>query len=72
MQTADFNFISQKMAEVIQENVKDPELREWILPNFSTTEEVNRTVAAIIMMGTLQTYFDYTVTFACGIPTVNS
>lgn len=68
--TADYQFLAQCMADKIDENVVDPELKEWIMPSFSTTTYVDRTVAAVLMMGTMQKYFSYKVTLMCGIPTV--
>jgi hypothetical protein len=44
---------------LIAKNVVDPELRTWIMPDFSTTEESDSVVAAILMMGALQQYFEY-------------
>jgi len=58
------------MTQLIQENVVDPQLRELIMPNFSTTTDEDKSVAAIIMMGTLQTYFDYVLRISCGFPSV--
>lgn len=63
------NFASQ-IGRMIQENVVDAELREWILPSFSTTEENDRVVANVVMMATLQKYFDYSAMLMCGIPSV--
>jgi hypothetical protein len=42
---------AQEMTGLIQENVKDPELKEWIIPNFSTTTDNDKSVASIVMMG---------------------
>lgn len=35
-----------RMTTLIQENMKDPELRDWILPSFSTTTQTDQVVAA--------------------------
>jgi len=61
---------AQAMTQFIQENVVDPHLRELIMPNFSTTTDDDNSVAAIVMMGTLQSYFDYSVQSGCGFPSV--
>ena len=68
--TVDFGPIAEKMTHLIQKNVLDPELREWIMPAFSTTTKSDRVVASILMMGSLQTYFSYKMTLCCGIPSV--
>ncbi|KAH8901882.1 hypothetical protein BR93DRAFT_932711 [Coniochaeta sp. PMI_546] len=64
---ADFSF---KIAALIEENVVDPDLRQWIAPRFSTTKQQDVVVASIVMMGTLQKYFSYKVVNTCGIPSV--
>ncbi|KAE8167930.1 hypothetical protein BDV40DRAFT_252127 [Aspergillus tamarii] len=58
------------MTRLIEKEVVDPELRTWIMPTFSTTTESDRVVAAILMMSSMQKYFSYRMTLACGIPTV--
>lgn len=68
--TVDFGIIAMRMTKLIEENVVDPDLRAWIIPNFTTTTETDQVVAAILMMGTLQNYFEYLASMLCGIPTV--
>lgn len=53
--SVDFGELAIRMTSLIEENVNDPELRAWIMPDFSTTES-DRVVAAIPMMGSLQEY----------------
>ncbi|KAJ7244575.1 hypothetical protein C8J57DRAFT_1438433 [Mycena rebaudengoi] len=45
-------------------------LREWILPNFSTTTITDTTASAVIMMATLKAYFSYEFYLTCAIPHV--
>ena len=61
---------AQAMTQLIQENVADPQLRELIMPNLSTTTDDDKSVASIVMMGTLQCYFDYRVCRGCGFPSI--
>ncbi|KAH7094535.1 hypothetical protein FB567DRAFT_510416 [Paraphoma chrysanthemicola] len=68
--TFDFGVFARRMTGLIQENVKDPNLRDWIMPTFSTTTVDDRTTAAVLMMGSLQAYFSYTCMLMCGIPSV--
>lgn len=68
--TVDFGPIAVKMTRLIEQNVRDPELRTWIMPDFSTTTKSDRVVASVLMMGTLQKYFTYKMTMCCGIPSV--
>ncbi|KAI0395130.1 hypothetical protein F5Y17DRAFT_425324 [Xylariaceae sp. FL0594] len=69
--TADFGRLAVQMTEEIEKNVVDSELREWIMPNFTTTTPKTDTItAAILMMGSMQSYFSYKITLMCGIPSV--
>ncbi|KAJ6007409.1 hypothetical protein N7540_011385 [Penicillium herquei] len=68
--TVDFGEVAMLMTKEIEKNVVDEELRTWIMPNFSTTTETDKVVAAILMMGSMQKYFSYNVFLLCGIPSV--
>jgi hypothetical protein len=68
---ADMGLMCRNMTKLIDANVTDPELRAWILPSFTTTTMHDEVVASVIMMGTLQKYFDYVFDCSCcGIPSV--
>jgi hypothetical protein len=58
------------MTGLLQQNVVDPELRSWIMPAFSTTTETDTIIASIVMMASLQKYFDFKCRVCCGIPSV--
>ncbi|PVH99199.1 hypothetical protein DM02DRAFT_629596 [Periconia macrospinosa] len=67
----DQSLMCRNMTKLMDENIVDRKLREWILPSFTTTKVEDETVAAIIMMGTLQSYFEYIFDCStCGIPSV--
>jgi hypothetical protein len=68
--TVDFGAIARHMTNEIQKNVKDEDLQKWIMPDFSTTTESDRAVAAVLMMGAMQKYFSYGCCLTCGIPSV--
>jgi hypothetical protein len=68
--TVDFGRLAQEMTREIQKNVKDPDLREWVMPSFSTTTTCDKVVASILFMGAMQKYFSYTMMLTCGIPSV--
>ena len=70
LHTADYSRISHIMAKAIHENVVDKQLAKWIIPEFSTTTQHDKTIACIMMMATLKTYFAYESAIACGIPRV--
>ncbi|SPJ78284.1 uncharacterized protein FTOL_06673 [Fusarium torulosum] len=66
----DYDVFAKLMADEISKNIKDPELRKWILPSFSTTTETDRVVGSVLFMGAMQKYFSYTCIETCGIPSV--
>ena len=68
--SADFAWMSREMANLISKNVVDPDLRDWIVPAFSTTTLNDKSVSCIIMMATLKAYFSYGFGLCCGIPQV--
>lgn len=68
--TVDFGALAKHMTSLIQDNVKDPDLQDWIMPDFSTTTSSDRAVAAVLMMGAMQKYFSYGMSLMCGIPSV--
>jgi hypothetical protein len=68
--TADFGKLAIWMTELIAKNVRDPELVDWTMPVFSTTTLQDRVVAAVLLMGALQRYFEFRASLMCGIPSV--
>ena len=52
--SVDFGYMARQMTTLIDENIVDPTLREWILPNFSTTTVNDIIVSSIVMMATLK------------------
>jgi Domain of unknown function (DUF4419) len=59
-----------KMTKLMTEKIKDPILRDWILPSFTTTTRDDLTVTAVLMMATFQKYFSYGSVMKCGLPSV--
>jgi len=68
--TVDFGNLAKQMGQLIQENVVDPSLREWIMPEFTTTTENDVIISSVIMMSTVKKYFSYRIVLRCGIPSV--
>jgi hypothetical protein len=58
------------MVKLLKENVKDPEICDWILPAFSTTTNDDIIVGSIVLMATMKEYFDYKMYLMCGIPEI--
>ncbi|EXM34275.1 Protein of unknown function DUF4419 [Fusarium oxysporum f. sp. vasinfectum] len=70
LHTANYGRFAQRMTLEIANNIKDPSLREWVLPSFSTTTDNDRIVGSVLLMGALQKYFSYGCSLRCGIPSV--
>jgi len=66
----DFSIFAEDMGRVLEEEVKDPGLRDWLIPRFTTTTSNDVVVASIVMMATLQSYFSYESELMCGLPSV--
>jgi hypothetical protein len=65
------NLAEQMATEEITKKIKDPSIVDWMLPDFTTTEDKDRFVASISIMSTLQHYFEYSYGYVtCGIPEV--
>src|SRR5579872_4457129 len=70
LHTNRFDSFAKMMVDKLSENIVDPNMTAWIIPNFTTTTETDRVAASIIMMSTLQSFFKYQSCLACGIPQV--
>ncbi|KAK2463060.1 hypothetical protein APHAL10511_004715 [Amanita phalloides] len=68
--TVDFAAMSREMTRLMETQIIDPGLRDWIIPTFSTTTTTDTTIYAMVMMASLKQYFSYTFGLMCGIPQV--
>lgn len=68
--TCDYARWCHFITDEIVKNVKDPSIREWVMPNFSTTTEKEKLVGAAVLMGTMKQFFGYKCTLLCGLPEV--
>lgn len=64
--------INSEIARKFEENVSDPELREWIMPTFTTTNEPDAKVASILVMGAIANHFATKIDDlrGCSLPSV--
>lgn len=67
---ADFGALARDMTHMIAKNVLDPELRDWVMPSFTTTTHHDKVVGAVLFMGAMQKYFSFGMCVSCGIPSV--
>ena len=68
--TVDFGAMADAMSAEIGRKVNDPDLRDWVMPAFTTTTSTDRVVASIMFMGAMQKYFYCRFALSCGIPSV--
>lgn len=59
-----------RFKDEIQARVKTPWLRDWIVPDFSTTTADDVMTANVLMMGLMKGYFRYEGGIICGLPSV--
>jgi hypothetical protein len=63
IESVDIGRLAALLTEEMDKHLIDKDLHDWIMP----TDTV---AAAIIMMGTMQKYFAYTIGLICGLPSV--
>ncbi|KAK5731647.1 hypothetical protein LTR17_011240 [Elasticomyces elasticus] len=68
--TVNFGALATAMGQLIDENVVDPQLREWMMPAFPTTTQGDIFIASVVMMGAMKQFFDYYGTTRCGLPSI--
>ncbi|KAL0490316.1 hypothetical protein AKO1_009450 [Acrasis kona] len=68
--TANYEDLCRCMKVQIEDNIKDPSIAEWVVPNFSTTDDTDRVVGCVVLMSTLKSYFDYKIEMSCNLPSV--
>jgi hypothetical protein len=65
----DWANVIQQWSTDIQSHIPG-ELYQLMLCDFSTTTPIIRTASQVVMLDAFQQYFDYRLSFVCGIPTV--
>lgn len=61
--------IFRKFSEKIKGHIGD-ELHKILVPDFTTTTEVDTTIAQMVLMNATQAYFEFEVHGQCGIPSI--
>ncbi|KAF2677695.1 hypothetical protein K458DRAFT_319247 [Lentithecium fluviatile CBS 122367] len=62
--------IARKFTCLMQEHLKDGEIRDWLIPDFTTTTDNDVAVGSMVMMATMKKYFSYECMTMCGFPSV--
>lgn len=69
LDTIPYEEVLDTFSRVIDRELVD-EIRTWVQPSFTTTRREDRTVASVVMMATVRSYFKYTLRLRCGLPKV--
>lgn len=67
IRSVDHGDFMKQFAGKIAENIKDPSIREWIVPSFTTTTDNDKIVASSLLMATMKKYFDFKCCLECGL-----
>ncbi|KYQ91416.1 hypothetical protein DLAC_08380 [Tieghemostelium lacteum] len=70
LRNAPYDELTLLMSTEIAKNIKDASVKDWVIPNFSTTTPTDKIVGSIALMSSLQKYFDFKFNLWCGIPRV--
>lgn len=71
LRTAPYDIFVTEMTDKIHANLVDGTVKDWILPNFTTTSDNDIVSCGIVFMATTKKYFEYkTSCICCGIPFV--
>ncbi len=57
----DYQLILQLFADKISGNIKDPKIKEWVEPGFTTTKPYDKAISQVALMASLKHYFAYGV-----------
>lgn len=68
--SVDMGLVARKMAALVQDKLVDPAIASMLLPEFTTTTDHDRATAAMVFLGSTQSYFRYEVEVGCGFPSV--
>jgi hypothetical protein len=68
--TADYVGLCSSMIDQISSHIKDPKVRDWAIPSFTTSTTIDKMAGAIILMAGMKEYFRYKFSLLCGIPLV--
>ncbi|CAL8143483.1 unnamed protein product [Orchesella dallaii] len=68
LRTVSYSWFVNAMTDEIDKNLVDPQVKNWVLPNFSTTTENDKVTVGVVFMAVMKKYFTYAISMGCGIP----
>lgn len=66
--SAAYDVLAVSMSDEIAKHIRDPSIREWVLPSFTTTTPSDVVVGSVTLMASMQHYFAYKFHLLCGLP----
>jgi hypothetical protein len=66
----DFNMFSELIIEEVKCNIKDTNMIDILETNYSTSNNIIKTVSKLLILNTLKEYFSYEFILGCGIPSI--
>lgn len=67
----DMASIVDQFTQMIDHNLVDGEVKDWVIPDFSTTTKEDKLVCGSVLMATMKSYFTYHMAAFCGIPSIS-
>jgi hypothetical protein len=69
-ESLDVAYMARCLTYMMEGLLVDKEIRDWVIPDFTTTTHHDIAVASMTMMATMQKYFSYRANTGCGFPSV--
>ena len=66
----DYSWFFDQMSEEIAKNINVPQYVEAMETDFSSSTKVHKIVGKIVLMKSVQEYFEYKMMLGCGIPAI--
>lgn len=70
MSTTDYTKFCKLITDQLGSIIKDPTVKDWVIPNFSTTTSTDKVVGSVVLMSSMKSYFSYKLQLCCGLPKV--
>lgn len=67
----DMDQIVKQFTQMIEHNLVDGDVKDWVIPDFSTTTNEDKMICGSVLMATMKSYFTYRMVAGCGIPSIS-
>ena len=66
--TRDVAQMCRKLTCLVEEHLIDRDIRNWLIPDFTTTTDNDVAVASMLILATFKHFFSYEGCTGCGFP----